>query len=264
MRANCFKPKVLSRHPSHKELRKMLKKHISSKLIILRLGSLTIVNSGTEINTIDGVKNSSDKLKMKKCFDNYNVTTAKWTNNISDAENLKFPIIAKHRFGSRGTGNYKIESIEELNSWKNGKNLKMYIFEEYVPYSKEYRIYCTDNEILAMARKMLRNGENGTQRHLDNSNFVYEYIPDEDGNLTQDKNEQFQTPSNIEDIKKQACLAIKSVGLQIGCIDLKVQYNSVNGIRREYPKFIVIETNSAPSCGKVLTKILYNYVKNFL
>ncbi len=265
MRTHLFKPKMLSRHPSHKELRRLLKQHKMEKQLVLRFGSTTDFHGDVEINSIQSIKNSSDKLLMKQRFDMARVVTAKWTRNYADLfieeKCLQFPIIAKHRFGSRGTGNYKLENEEKLISWSKNKNLPMYIFEEYVPYSKEYRMYCTQDEVFLMARKLLRNGENGEQRHIDNSNFVYEFQPDDDGNLTIMINEQFKHPNNINILMEQSCLAIKAVELDIGCVDIKVQQNSVKGIKRDNPKFIIIETNSAPGCGNVLTKVLYDLIK---
>lgn len=258
MRRGLNKITLLSRHPSHRELRKKLKgRGAYNQKIVIRLGSLTNIESDVEVNSIDSIKNSSDKLLMKLKFDENGVQTAKWTSNIEEVTELEFPIIAKHRFGSRGRGNTKINNVNELNEWRVNKNLQMYIWEEYVPYGKEYRIYCTKDSVFLAARKMLREGENPDQRHTDNSNFLYTHKPLPGGALSTIQNEEFNQPNNWEQIKEMSILAIKSVGLDVGCVDLKVQHNSFRGRVRENPKFIIIETNSAPGCGEVLTNHLY-------
>lgn len=123
-----FSMRLRSRHPSHDVLRKIpIKLPFRS---VLRLGSTTevdgTVNDGgriLEINSIQGVKNSSDKRKMKDCFTNADVKTAEWyvidnqgrfikqneRKETVSRDNLPYPIIAKHRFGSRGTGERKLK-----------------------------------------------------------------------------------------------------------------------------------------------------------
>ena len=68
-----FAPMIRSRHPSHRGLRTGLKKLPFRSVI--RLGSLTELDdaasvSGTrvELNSPDAIRNSSSKLKMKRCF----------------------------------------------------------------------------------------------------------------------------------------------------------------------------------------------------
>jgi glutathione synthase/RimK-type ligase-like ATP-grasp enzyme len=66
-------------------------------------------------------------------------------------------------------------------------------------------------------------------RHADNSVFILE------------NNELFDKPSNWDDIVESCVNALKAIGLDIACFDVKVQKNNV-----DYPKYILLESNSAP------------------
>jgi len=126
----AFKPFVNSRHPSHASLRRTLPNFPFR--VLIRLGSTKTVQEAypgktseqlarvKQINSIQGVKNSSSKLLMKQCFTRAQVKTAIWYTIIStntgnfarlngDGPNnpissLEFPIIAKSHYGSRGEG----------------------------------------------------------------------------------------------------------------------------------------------------------------
>ena len=84
-------------------------------------------------------------------------------------------------------------------------------------------------------------------RHADNSVFILE------------NNELFDKPSNWDNIVESCVNALKAIGLDIACFDVKVQKNNV-----DYPKYILLESNSAPCLKEVgitkykeaLTKII--------
>lgn len=227
--------KIRSRHPSHDVFRKKILTDVKS---VVRFGSQTEVKDCVEINTIEAIKNSSDKLKMKQCFTDNGVKTAKWikaNNNIGD---LNFPIVAKNRFGSRGKGNTLIKNKNDFDNWLEGKNLDNYIFEKFYNYNKEYRLHITNEGCFYSCRKMLkhefRDYPNSWQRHDDNCVWILEQNP------------QFEKPNNWNDIVQECIKALNAVKLDIGACDIRVQ----NG---DDPKFIIIEINSAPSMGKITT-----------
>ena len=261
-----FRPRIRSRHPSHSVLRKSNLKLLPFKSVV-RLGSTTdyvdtTSNGGLriELNTIQAIKNSSSKFLMKKCFSKHKVKTAPWwvfytDNNFIKEGNseflfhiteLEYPIIAKSIFGSRGKGNYKLNSVEELEKWMINKNLSNYIFEKFYNFNKEYRLHINENECFYTCRKMLKSNipkENRWYRNDTNSVWILENNP------------LFDKPINWEEIEKQSILALNAVGLDFGAVDLKIQ-SSINkkGIKRENPEFIVIEINSAPSFGNITTE----------
>ncbi|MEM4710638.1 MAG: hypothetical protein QXL18_01690 [Candidatus Woesearchaeota archaeon] len=217
-------------------------------LTCIRLGSTTVgnLNYAVEINKPEAIKNSSNKLKMKNCFQNYNVFTADW----SDSSNLnnwlnkdKFPIVAKHIYGSRGKGNTLIKTLEEFENWKINKNLSNYIFEKFYTYSREYRLHVTEDGCFYTCRKVLKNDtpeEDRWHRHDSNSNWILESNP------------LFDKPINWNEIEENCVKALKSVGLDIGACDVKVQSaKNKKGKLRERCDFIVLEINSAPSFGEI-------------
>src|SRR5690606_37664702 len=125
--------------------------------------------------TVEAIKNSANKLLMKQCFTKHGVKTADWwviqehvdilayPNNAEqynegiNLSDLPYPIVAKHIFGSRGTGNYLLKSKEELEAWLPGKTLSNYIFEKYYNYNREYRLHVSKDGCFYTCRKMLKS-----------------------------------------------------------------------------------------------------------
>ena len=60
----------------------------------------------------------------------------------------------------------------------------------------------------------------------------------------------FDSPKNLDSIKKECEKALKAVGLTIGACDVRVQSNS-----KSTPNFSIIEINSAPA----MAEVTYNY-----
>ena len=252
-----FSPMIRSRHPSHSGLRKTLRKLPFRSVI--RFGSTTELEdihtqngSRVELNSIESIKNSSSKIRMKNCFKEYEVKTAPFiiSNNREEilefARNNEFPIVKKSNFGSRGNGNTIIKTTEELERSLTG-NLSSYVFEKYCNYNKEYRLHVTKNGCFYSCRKMLKQEfkehPNAWQRHDDNCVWILE------------QNENFDKPNNWDlpdGIVEHCVKALKSCGLDFGACDLRVQNNTDReGNRRDNPDFIVVEINSAPSFGEV-------------
>lgn len=256
-----YRPMIRSRHPSHHRLRVELNKLPFRSVI--RLGSttglddpFTLDGSRIELNSIEAIKNSSSKLKMKECFKNNDVKTAIWTKGgtreeiiqnlkqFSEDQIIPFPIVAKNHFGSRGKGNTLIKSEKELNEWFENKRLRNYIFEKFCNFNKEYRLHVSKNGCFYSCRKMLKpefkDSDNAWQRHDDNCVWILE------------QNESFDKPSNWDEIVEHCVKALESCGLDFGACDLRVQNNiDAKGNRRERCDFIVVEINSAPSFGEI-------------
>ena len=132
------RPLLLSRHPTHSGLRA---KNQSLPLFpfrsVVRLGSTTVLDDDSnrvQINTPQSVRNSASKLLMKQCFIKAGVKTANWYTILGDYafknnadgskeehstafSDLKYPIIAKSLYGSRGKGNTKFDNQEQLQNW---------------------------------------------------------------------------------------------------------------------------------------------------
>lgn len=270
-----FRPRIRSRHPSHAPLRVKGILPLFPFKSVIRFGSLTdmkdtITNGGDriEINTIKSIQNSSNKLLMKQCFNELNIKTANWyksTENtiqeiIQKADEIGYPIISKNIYGSRGKGNVKHDNKESLHKWlQNHQNvLGKYIFEKFHNYSREYRLHVTEEGCFYTCRKMLKRDtpeEKKWYRNDDNCVWILE------------ENENFDKPINWNEIEKQSILALKSVGLDVGAVDLRIQSaTNKKGEKRKEPDFIIVEINSAPSFGEItlekykqeLPKILIN------
>lgn len=244
--------RVFSRHPSHAQLRDKITLPF---LACIRFGS---TNPGTlpyvvEMNSAESIKNSSNKRLMKECFQQNGVKTADWFitkdgklfegNAVLQMNELPYPIVAKHIHGSRGEGNYLLKNQDELSAWLKGKTLGNYIFERYTPFVREYRLHLSALGCFYACRKMLKQDTPEAEkwhRHDTNSVWILE------------DNQAFDKPSNWNDIVAEGVKAIAAVGLDVGCIDLRVQSAKDSKDRvRENPEFFVIETNSAPSFGDI-------------
>lgn len=239
--------RVFSRHPSHDSLRKSI---LVPELAVVRFGSTTEwAKSDYFVNSEESIKNSSSKIKMKECFNAFNVATAKWWKTIDDLDNtpteeISFPLIAKRVFGSRGKGMVKIDSPEGLEAFvEETKNITSYIFEEFHNYTREYRLHVTENGCFYTCRKMLKADTPDDQKWFRNDSNCVWYLED---------NADFDRPVNWDSIVAESVKALKSVGLDVGACDVRVQgAKKQNGGLRDNPKFIIVEINSAPSFGDV-------------
>ncbi len=225
-----------------------------------------------EINNIEGIKNSSSKLKMKNCFTNHNVRTARWftANSMTTfvekqsnkldigiiAQELPYPLVAKSFFGSRNKGNSFVKDYDELLRWSKGKTMSNYIFERYYAYNREYRIHVNEDGDFYSCRKMIKSDTPDNERwHRHDTNCVW-IREDSETNL-------FSKPSNWKVITAECVKALKSIGLDFGACDVRVQ----NEKEDSSPDFIIIEINSAPSFGdndlknKKLTYVTQRYIE---
>lgn len=261
-----FRPMIRSRHPSHNILRTELPR--MSFRSVIRLGSTTdlsdtVSNGGNriEINTIEAVSNSASKLRMKRCFIEAGVKTADWfllqdmdhgysvldsNKNLlgvvlgggTDFE-LPYPIVAKHIYGSRGSGNTLIHTTEDLKSWITNKQLDQYIFEKYYNYSLEYRLHITEDGYFYTCRKALKSDTPEDKKWFRNDSNSVWFL---------ETNELFQKPNSWNDIVSDCVKALKAVGADVLSFDVRVQSAKNNkGEDREYQDYILVECNSASS-----------------
>lgn len=236
--------RVFSRHPSHNVIRKNL---LVPVLACIRFGSTTEWDkSKYELNPIEGVKNSSSKLRMKTKFTEAGVKTAQWWTNPLDIDNMQdppFPILAKKIFGSRGEGMRKFDTKEQFIQFITGNpRIKDYIFEKYYNYTREYRLHIDANGCFYSCRKMLKSDTPEDKRWFRNDSNCVWYVSD---------NPDFDRPSNWDEIVAECVKALNAVGLDMGACDVRVQgaFNQ-KGKQRENPEFIIVEINSAPSFGE--------------
>ncbi len=265
-----FRPQIRSMHPTHNILRSELPRFKFRSVV--RLGSVTelpdtIARGGRrlEINTVSAVKNSANKRLMKEKFTEAGVRTAQWWKYINNndgtpfvevlkggdenhlgADKLPYPIVAKHIFGSRGTGNTLIKDQRQLENWMVNKNMSNYIFEKFYSFVREYRLHITEDGCFYTCRKMLKKDTPENEkwhRHDSNCSWILE------------DNALFDKPANWNDIVADCVKALRAVGLDIGGFDVKVQSSKKeNGRERKDPDYIIIESNSACSFGDMTAK----------
>lgn len=243
----------------------------------MRLGSTTevldTISAGgniVEINTVKAIKNSASKLLMKQCFTLAGVKTADWflvkdgqflqqmgvdkDPVIVSLDALPYPIVAKHLLGSRGTGNYKLDSQKALEDFLKTKDVKNYIFEKYYNFAREYRLHVTEDGCFYACRKALKKGvpdDKKWQRHDDNCVWYTETIFAEDGTDTKEANPNFQKPTNWDEIVAECVKALEATELDMCSFDIRVQAaETEKGKFREKCDFIIIECNSASSFGE--------------
>jgi len=253
--------RIRTKNFSANPLRKTI---FTDKRVIVRLGSITPTQKIFpaafakklpihEINTVDAIQNSRSKLLMKDCFTNSKIPQAQWWKIMVDKEekhgvyfydsgdedlyvnDLPYPILIKRIFGFKGRGMIKVNNKNELSDWlKEHINLDGWYIERYMNYAREYRLHCTQKEVFMVWRK-LRIKDTKKRWFFNSSNC----------NWVGEKHKLFNKPSNWEEIKKASINALKSVGLDLGAIDVRVQSN-----KKKFPKFIICEVNSAPALGK--------------
>lgn len=261
--ATHFHLRILSRHPSTKKLRgKILLKGIK---VVYRHGSTTQGSFKYEINSVESVKNSSDKKRMKECFDKAKISQAIWKNlpAMSDKKvqqtflkEVNFPenhLIIKSRFGSRGNGNTLIKTQAELDSFikTRSSSLDRYIIEEYKSYLLEFRIHVSKDGCFYTCRKALKKDapeKSKFQRHDDNCVWILETNPD------------FNKPSNWSAIVQDCVKALRAIGGDVLAFDVKTTSPKNSKEKDKSVRWIIIESCSAPSFGDVTAE---KYIENF-
>lgn len=263
---------VRSRHPSVRGLRHSI---ILPKTAVYRHGSISPINNiFYEINSIQSVKNSSSKLLMKKCFDEGKVRHLPWIllskttateKLVTDGKTeLKFPIVVKQFFGSRGQGNYKINTREEFNQFLKGKTLSNYLIEPFYNGSMEFRIHITKLGPIYCLRKLLKSNIPKDQRWIRNDTtcvWITEFTQRRDSkdrflSFNIEPHPDFDKPGNWNEILEECKKALISIGGDVLAVDVKTQsnYDSKNN-RRNKVDFYILEVNSAPAMGEITTII---------
>lgn len=267
-----FKPQLRTKNHTAAPLRNSLGEF--AMRCIIRLGSRTTVAEAfsrmplgrpvIEVNTVEACHNSGDKILMKQCFFDASVKTADYNTlqNLSTgaAEWITFPAIIKHKNSCKGEGIYLIENNEQLQTQQAelipNSN---YIIEQYLPYTKEYRLHVTKDGCFYACRKMLKtDAEERWHRHDTNSVWIME------------ENPLFEKPKNWDDIVTECVKALNSVGLDVCSCDIKVQ-SEKNRRDGFVPEFIILECNSASSMGSItevkyreeLPKIINDKINNY-
>ena len=244
-----FRPMILSRHPSHDILRLKHKKIAALPYrSVIRFGSSTEVEDTVakggnriEINTVNAIKISANKLLMKQKFTEAGVRTANWRQHcpIEGLTDLEFPIVAKAHYGSKGKGNTLLKTHEEYLEWTSGKNLSNYIFEKFMNFGHEFRLHVTEDGCFYTCRKALKQDVPEDQKWRRHDDICVWFL---------ETNENFQKPNSWNDIVSDCVKALKAVGADLLSFDVRVQTpRDKDGNSRPYQEYILLECNSASS-----------------
>lgn len=228
---------IRTKNPSAAPLRRSI---FVNKRAIVRLGSRTSsrqiypTQSFVEVNTVGSIENSRDKLRMKECFSRYDVKQAEWftLDQVPTIRMTDFPYVGKQIVGFKGHGMQLIENDDQLRTFLRTHN-NSYFIEKFYNYAREYRIHATSDHSFLSWRKLRR--ADAEQRWFFNSTNC---------NWVGEDHELFQRPNNWDELCNAAVMAVRSVGLDIGAVDIRVQ-------SRNNPDYIVCEVNSAPQLGEV-------------
>lgn len=218
--------------------------------ILLRLGSTTPLISKykyLELNTIEGVKISANKILMKKAFDNAKVKHSEWINSsskdiIRDFLSKHKIIIAKHKHSSQGKNIYYIDNKDLLEKLFSEVDISNFIFEKYYFFPNEYRVHIDKTYGLFYACKKVLKEEAEVQwhKHADNSIFVL-------------VRENSKIPECWQLIIEQCISALKEMNLHIACFDILCSNND----------FIIVESNTAPSLGVYGLTYYSNHIRKY-
>ena len=244
-----FRPMILSRHPSHDILRLKHKKIAALPYrSVIRFGSSTEVEDSVakggnriEINTVNAIKISANKLLMKQKFTEAGVRTANWRQHcpIEGLTDLEFPIVAKAHYGSKGKGNTLLKTHEEYLEWTSGKNLSNYIFEKFMNFGHEFRLHVTEDGCFYTCRKALKQDVPEDQKWRRHDDICVWFL---------ETNENFHKPNSWNDIVSDCVKALKAVGADLLSFDVRVQTpRDKDGNSRPYQEYILLECNSASS-----------------
>lgn len=250
--------RIRSRHPSHSILRRN-KNLMFDEPVVYRLGSTSESPITKEINSIESIRVSSNKFKMKEAFKANNVQSTEFYYKNEVPKDV-FPIIAKKQFGSKGKGMVKIDDLETLNSFLDG-DTRGYYFEKYFNGSREYRLHVSELGCFYACRK-LRKNDAEDRWYFNSNNCVWytekEQILDDAGNFVSFSdvdNPRFSKPSNWEEVVKQCQEAIKAVGLDVGAVDVRMSSKG---------DFRILETNSAPSFGNITSQMYIDHLPKLI
>lgn len=191
-----------------------------------------------EVNSVESIQNSRSKLLMKECFATNKVKQSEWAlpDNKDKLNNMKFPLLAKRIFGYKGKGMVKLDNLEQLEEFIANTNLEGYYFEKFFNGSREYRLHVAEDGCFMSWRKLRKKETPDDKRWYFNSDYC---------NWVGETHDLFNKPANWDNMVNESVKALKSVGLDIGCVDLRCQSSG-----KTNPEFIIVEINSAPSLAE--------------
>lgn len=220
-----------------------------NRRIFLRFGSTTPLVSKFkyfELNTIEGVRMSSNKIIMKRIFDEQNIHHSDWISSSNIHHIINFfnkhkMLIAKHKRSSQGKGIYYIDTFESLIELINNIDLKDYVFEKYCFFPSEFRVHVDKDHGCFYACKKVLNEDAEVEWHKHANNSIFVRIEDE------------KKPQCWNDIIKECQIICEAMQMNILCFDILCCDND----------FIIVETNSAPALATYGLTYYSNHIQKY-
>lgn len=252
-----FIPKVRSSQGINGSHYKLMSGKLYPFRSIVRFGSVSRVpdlHRRVEVNTVEAIRNASNKMRMKEIFTANNIKSTKWmvaTASSTLPTGWKFPIVAKLCYRSGGKGMVKIDTPEQLTTFINEKirnrnrETNPYYFEEFVNCKREYRIHVSQastSELFSVRKLVSENIPKEKQwiKSISNGAFV----------------EEFEKPQQWTQMVNECKKALVAIKLDIGCFDVK--YKKSDG------SFYLLEVNSSPAMGDKTKAIYINEIDKIL
>lgn len=217
--------RVLSPYGTHNHFRRMRLR--VPKPVCIRFGSRSpLPPEYLEINTIEAINNTRDKLATKSIMKKIGSKTPKFW--LINEEPDAFPVLLKPRFGMKGKGIVFAEDLENFRREKAKlKNKAAYFIEKYTTFSKEYRLHMSITSKCFFTMRKMKKIDSVSDKIITDGNSIWLYSD----------NENFDRPSNWDQIVEDCYKLLVAAGLHFGAFDVKVAKDG---------GWNILEINSAP------------------
>lgn len=175
--------------------------------------------------TLNGKAGTFDNLEQIKMLDDAEVPIPPYyiPGEGARMDRMKFPLFARASLHREGKDIKPVFQAEEI-PWRKAAGATF--FTEFIPHTKEYRLWTFRNEVLATYVKVMRFPEKYV--HFGNTHqngFVTVFVDQED------------VPKKLKDLAIQAT---KAVGLDFAGVDI---------LHGKDGRYYVLEANSAPGAN---------------
>jgi len=188
------------------------------------------------LNRCDYVQNAVDKIKALQTMSEAGVITVPFTTSYDEAILWGDGKVVERNIisGTQGEGIVIPDTIEEVN-------IGSPLYTEMITNAREYRVHVFNGEVIDLQQKKRRSGlEESPSGKIKNSINGWVYCRD---GITQPP----------ECIRQQAILAVKSLGLDFGAVDILSKSGQT----------YVLEVNTSPNLeGTTLTNYI-NAIKKY-
>jgi len=183
------------------------------------------------VNNWNGIRNSTQKKKMRKLFEEGGVPTPTWSSDISDFSDDDYPLLLR-RSGSMGGNNIvlierPIQTDDEHNMVRKilAEDSRAYLCK-YWYKEQEFRVHIVNGEAIFQVEKIPRtNPHRALKQSIWNVGDLWMYSSNTDVR---------------DDLVDVSVKAVHCLGLDFGAVDLMTKGGEV----------MILEVNSAPGLQK--------------